>query len=279
MFKDLLVPITGTPGDEDAIDTAIAIAASFDAHLSILELINLPMLDAGPWGLVSEELVDIYKTLRDQAKNNADGYRERLAKEAISSEVRIAEALYMEPYRLAARCSRYCDLTVVAGAAGSSVEVDAARRYAASALLASGRPVLAVPRGAKVEMPPKRIVAAWKPTKEATRAFHDGLPFFKAAEIVEILIVNPIGGDHGHGEEPGADIASHLARHGVKANVFVFPAGEDSVASTVIRHAERVHAGMIVAGGYGHSRVREWVLGGATRELLAGSRLPLMLSH
>jgi nucleotide-binding universal stress UspA family protein len=128
-------------------------------------------------------------------------------------------------------------------------------------------------------MPPQRIVAAWKPTSEAARAFHDALPFFLGAEMVDILVIDPVIGERGHGEQPGADIAMHLTRHGVRVNVVVAPAGGDSVSGAINRHAAARGADMIVAGGYGHSRFREWALGGATRELLESATLPILFSH
>ncbi len=279
MFKDLLVPMTGTPGDTDALDLAIDLALKLDAHLSVLELVNLPMMAIGPWGLMPEGLVDIYKTLRQQGERNIATLKVRMEKEPISSEVRIVESLFDEPYQMAAHCAHYADLTIVAGSVSDPAEANDTHAYVGSLLVESGRPVLVVPPRCKVPMPPRRIVAAWKPSREATRAFHDALPLLRTADIVDIVVINPMGGERGHGEQPGADIATHLARHGVKVNVVILQAGTFSVGLALMQHAESISAQLVVAGGYGHSRFREWALGGTTRDLLIAASVPVLFSH
>jgi nucleotide-binding universal stress UspA family protein len=139
--------------------------------------------------------------------------------------------------------------------------------------------VLVVPLRCKVEMPPRRIVAAWRPTAECARAFHDALPFMVAADSVELLIVDPVVGERGHGEQPGTDIAAHLSRHGVNVNVLARPSHDNRIATVLLDHVKEVHAGMLVVGGYGHSRLREWALGGVTRELLFTAHVPVFYSH
>lgn len=280
MFKDLLVPQTGTPGDADALAMGIDLAYRMDAHLAVLELVNLPVLSAGPWGLMPEVgLIDLYRTLREQGQRNVERLRGRLEKETISSEVRLVESLYEEPFHMAAHCAHYTDLSIVAGSPGESSEADTTHAYLGSLLIESGRPVMVVPQGCKVPMLPRRILAAWKPTREAARAFHDALPFLCKAESVDIVVINPVGGDRGHGEQPGADIATHLSRHGVKVNVVVLPAERDDISVALLRHGGEMGADMLVAGGYGHSRFREWALGGVTRELVMDSTIPLFFSH
>lgn len=280
MFKDLLVPQTGTPGDTDALDMGIDLASRLDAHLAVMELVNLPILSAGPWGLMPEVgLVDLYNTLREQGQRNVQQLRHRMERETISSEVRLVESLYEEPFHVAAHCAHYADLSIVAGSGGESSEADTTHAYLGSLLIESGRPVMVVPQGCRTPMLPRRILAAWKPTRETARAFHDALPFLCNAEAVDIVIVNPIGGERGHGEQPGADIATHLSRHGVKVNVVVLPAERIDISVALLRHAGDIGADMLVAGGYGHSRFREWALGGVTRELLMNASIPMFFSH
>jgi nucleotide-binding universal stress UspA family protein len=279
MFKDILVPLTGTTGDADAIRVALSLAAHAHAHVALLEMINLPMLSSGPWGLAPDTgLVDIYRELRARGARNVADLKARLADERVSTEVRLVESLYQEPHRAAAHCAHYADLAVVASAAGTA-EPDITHAYAGALLLESGRPLLAVPPGCQATMPPRRIVAAWKPTREAARAFHDAMPFFREAESVDILVINPRGGERGHGEQPGSDIATHLLRHGVHVDVVVLPAGEESIAAAINHHARQTGADLIVAGGYGHARFQEWALGGVTRDLLESATLPVLLSH
>lgn len=280
MFKDLVVPVTTTPGDADAINAAIDLAAHFGAHVAILEMVNLPMPTATPWGLMPDlAMSDVYSRLRAQAEVNVAKRRASLQNAPAPTEVRVVESLFAEPARMAAHCAHYADLAVVAGGANASVEGEVAHAYFSALLLESGRPVLVVPPRTRAARPPQRVLLAWRPTAEATRALHDALPFLIGAERVDVVAIDPPGGDRGDGQQPGADIATHLARHGVRANVVVRESQGRPVSSLLLEHAREMPAQLIVAGGYGHSRLREWVMGGVTRELLVSSPVPVLFSH
>lgn len=280
MFKDLIVPVTATPGDADAINVAIDLAAHFAAHLAILEMVNLPMPSANPWGLMPDlAMSDVYSRLRAQGEVNVAKRKAALANAAVDAEVRLIESLFVEPERMAAHCAHYVDLAVVAGGVNVTAEGETAHAYVSALLLESGRPVLVVPPRTRAPQPPRRILLAWRPTAEAARAVHDALPFLVRAERVDVLVVDPPGVERDDGQQPGADIATHLVRHGVTANVVVRESQGRAVSSILLEHARGMPAQMIVAGGYGHSRLREWVTGGVTRELLGSSPVPLLLSH
>jgi nucleotide-binding universal stress UspA family protein len=136
-----------------------------------------------------------------------------------------------------------------------------------------------VPPGFKTHLPARHVVVAWRPTREAARALHDAMPLLHAAETVDVLELDPVGGERGDGPQPGADIAVHLARHGLKVRVVVQKRTGESVAMALLGHVVQSGAGLLVAGGYGHSRFREWALGGVTRELLKSSSVPVLFSH
>ena len=280
MFKDLLVPMTASAGDMDALNVALDLAASQGAHLSVLELVNLPLPLASPWGLMPDiTAMEAYAPLRELGEHNVAKLKARLAKETVSNEVRLVESLFVEPARMAAHCAHYADLTVVAGAIGDTAEAAVPHAFFGSLLLESGRPVLVVPPRCKTPMPPRRVVAAWRPTTECARALHDALPLLISADAVDLLVVDPSGGERGHGEQPGVDIATHLARHGVKVNVVVRESKRSSISEVLLEHAREMRPDLLVAGGYGHSRLREWALGGVTRELLIGATIPVFFSH
>jgi nucleotide-binding universal stress UspA family protein len=146
-----------------------------------------------------------------------------------------------------------------------------------AALFNAGRPVLLVPEGYAADAAPKRIVVAWSGAREATRAVHDALPLLKQAEMVRIVTVV---GSSGQGEEdPGADIARHLARHDVTVDVKQVPGGGNTAARLVMDEARYFGADLVVMGGYGHSRLSEWIMGGVTRDVLADLQLPVLFSH
>lgn len=281
MIKDLVVPITDTAGDASAVAAAVALATQESAHLALLEFVNLPMPPAGPWGGAEVGLGDLYVKFRDEAEKDASAWRERLSREALSlsSEVRVIEALFTESSDMAALHARYADMAVMTMATDIVRDATVIRDFFTALLLESGRPVLLIPPGF-VWRPAKHVVVAWQAKRESTRALHDAMPFLHAAESIDVLEVGETWGYDGDGPQPGADIAAHLARHGLKVRVVVHPRSNESIALSLVRHAQDTGAELIVAGGYGHSRFREWVLGGVTRELVSGTcSAPILFSH
>lgn len=277
MIKDLLVPLTNAQGDASAVAAAVLIANRNGAHLSLLEFVNMPMLPTGPWGGGEVGLGDLYTKLREDAEADAAAWRERLSREdpSLSCEVRIVDSLSDEAPRQAALHAHYVDLTVMAMASSHARDESIVSDFFASLLLDSGRPLLLIPPG-YTWTPATHIVVAWQPKREATRALHDAMPFLHDAATIDVL---EVGGD-GSGALPGADIAAHLARHGLRVEVAMRQGKDASEASALVAHARESGAGLIVAGGYGHSRMREWVMGGVTRELLIGAcPVPILFSH
>ena len=222
---------------------------------------------------------DLYDELRRQNRERASQHAMLLKQQDVTSEIQLVDALYSDPERVAAHRAHYADLAVVAGALGDTKEGDIALRYFGALLLESGRPVLVVPPRWNTALPPKRVVLAWRPTAESARALHDALPLLQAADEVDVLVVDAVAGETRHGEQPGSDIAAHLARHGVTTHVVERKSGARSVAAILLERAYERHADLIVAGGYGHSRVREWAMGGVTRELLFTAPIPVFYSH
>jgi nucleotide-binding universal stress UspA family protein len=279
MIKDVLVPITNTAGDANAVATAIALAIHEGAHLNVLEFVNLPLLPASPWGNGELELGEIYAKCRIEAEADAVAWRQRLAKEVNSSEVRVIESLFTESADLAAQHAHCSDIIVMTMATGILGDTTIIRDFFTALLLESGRPVLLVPPSHTWRQV-KHAVIAWRPTREATRALHDAMPLLRAAESIDLLEVDS-GSDKGCDcPPPGGDPVVHLCRHGLKARVIACQSRDESVASALIKHAQDSGADLLVAGGYGHSRFREWVLGGATRELLSGAcSVPILFSH
>ena len=123
------------------------------------------------------------------------------------------------------------------------------------------------------------MLLCWNASREAARAAADALPFLKAAQKVIVLVVNPTVSAEGHGAEPGADAAAWLARHGVKVIVQRDVAPDADVGGVILSRAADHDADLIVMGIYGHSRMREMVLGGASRTLLASMTVPVFMSH
>lgn len=279
MIRDLLVPLPGTSGDDTALRAALEIGARYDAH--VIAVLPAPMLTSTevPWGLTSPEVIAAITVEYERATDaRADALRERLSHETVSWELRVESSRLLTSPAAMARQARYADLSVVsAPGAGNETAVDMAHFNAL--LFESGRPVMVVPRRASGPIAIDRVAAAWKPTREATRAVHAAISLL-APKSFDVIVVDALDDAFDVREgEPGADIAAHLARHGFSVDVAQRRSGTMSVATTLLLHAAEREAGVLVAGGYGHSRLREWVLGGTTRELLMALERPVLFAH
>jgi len=149
---------------------------------------------------------------------------------------------------------------------------------AESLVLSSGRPIIVFPpRGTASKV--RRILVAWNAKRESIRAVADALPLLAKAEAVEVLVVDHQRHPTGHGQEPGADIARHLARHGAQVEVRRLSSGGKDVGSLLLSQAAGFGADLLVMGAYGHSHLREWMFGGVTRTVLYEAGLPVLMSR
>ena len=147
----------------------------------------------------------------------------------------------------------------------------------AAAILSCGRPVLVVPDG-RDRLEASRVVVAWKEAREARRVVRDALPFLQEAKAVMIVEVCEPGTD-ARAQQQIDDVATYLQRHKVDVEAKAYLHTERTVAQELLRFAGDARADLVVAGGYGHSRLGELILGGVTRSLLADSAVCCMFSH
>lgn len=279
MFKDILIPYVNEDSLEAPLRAATALADAADGHLAVLVTVDVPTPMPSDWGAMAYDVyARLHEEARRRAEERAEAVRTRFAHATPSIEVRTAEAVSLYPQNTAAMHARYADLTVLPGMHRDGDNL-ALHDHFHDVLRHSGRPVLVVPEGASLPVPPKCAVIGWKPTREAARAVADAMPLLRRAERVDVVVIDPAVGESAYGSDPGADIAAHLARHGLRVEVTVRPSMNYSVAYALLDHARTVGADLLVAGGYGHSRLREAVLGGSTRELLETAHLPVLFSH
>jgi len=140
--------------------------------------------------------------------------------------------------------------------------------------LGSGRPVMIVPDFSEQSTVGKSILVAWNGTKESSRAIHDAMPFLKAADYVNLVTFTPEGQ-----ESDVVDIASHLQHHGVTFDLMNSHATESDISGKLAHFAEKFDSDLLVMGAYGHSRFREYVLGGVSKSVFRSSKIPVMVSH
>jgi nucleotide-binding universal stress UspA family protein len=226
-------------------------------------------LDLGPLVRAHEETSEA-----DLVQSRA-AYDKTLKGRHLPSEWRVVDDRAEEALTIAAR---YADLLVV----GQSAQDNAPSTPAdlpESVALATGRPVLVVPHIGVEKPPGGKVMLCWNASRESARAASDALPFLKAAKEVIVLIVDPKVSTNGHGAEPGADVATWLARHGVKVTVHREAAVDAEVGEMILSRAADFDIDLIVMGAYGHSRMRELVMGGVSRTLLESMTVPVLMSH
>ena len=275
-YKTILVHLDHRPRSSVRLQLAFRLAERFDAHLVGLfapggaRLPSYAQAEGGPLlrevleKRRAEILQEARKRFQDVAGRNGGSRAEWRASES-------------EPEQAVRLSARYADL-VVAGQPESGDEAEP-RGLADEMALTSGRPVLFVPYAGQFADVGKRVLIAWDAGREAARAVSDALPLLKGAEAVEVVAFDPERGGRRHGEEPGADIGLYLSRHGVKVTVARQSGAGYEVGGQILSRAADYGADLIVMGAFGHSRVRELVLGGATRTLLEAMTVPVLMSH
>ena len=256
------------------LEAAVALAKTCGAHLIGLgaEMVE-PVTFADPYGSWDAQVLT---AMRQQVQADLEQAHKAFTKAAqgLPSEWRKVED---RPGAAMARVARGADVIVAGGMPLNPMD---GYRTADSAQLAltSGRPVLVVPPNGGV-LEAKKIVVAWKETRESRRAIADALPLMKAAE--EVLVVEIIAEDAERGDAQfhAHEVAEGLKRHGINARGKTHKAADDRVVATLQSEAKAIGADLIVAGCYGHSRLNEWFFGGVTRDLLMNPQRFVLLSH
>ncbi|CAM3953876.1 universal stress protein [Roseateles saccharophilus] len=279
-IRSILVPLDNGRHTHARVAVAAALALQHDAHLVGLASsgwVAVPADVSGTLGLAAYQEVATQE-LQQLAQACVSDFRAQVGRLGLRShEARIEVG---HPADVMPRAARYCDLTVVTQNDPDESLALQAPQTSQQVLLQSGRPVLVLPyAGDCAVAPAKRVLAGWDGSREAARALHDALPWLRQAVHVEVAVfVPPEDADLAHGDLPGADIGLWLARHGVRVEARHLPT-QVAAGEALLSHAADMGADLIVAGGYGHSRLREAVLGGVTRTLMNSSPTPVLLSH
>lgn len=253
---------------------AVAAAAALGAHLQVIAPF-VDLIAPADWAGLSAEEIEMEGEKR---RNNTKALASAIEKHAlangvsVSSQTEWAHAFGLAPY-LGDQAKLY-DLTIT-GADRSTFLSE--RKIAEHILFQSGRPVVIVPAAYKPPFVCKRVVVAWDHTRTAARAFHDSLPFLHLAD--EVILV-AVGGEKRFqtSSDPGT-VEEALARKGLNAKFRQIDLGTRTIGQALQDHALDNGADLLVMGAYGHSRLHEFMLGGATREVLDEPRLPVLMSH
>jgi nucleotide-binding universal stress UspA family protein len=231
--------------------------------------------EAGGAAALATLIDDLQKDAEARAQRVEAAFKERMARDGLSGEWRLVQGLLPRQISAQGRCA---DLVIV-GQVSSEGEGPRDSAHIEAALFDSGRPVLVVPHAGHTGSIGRRVLIGWNGSPEAARAVHDALPLMVGAEAVTVVTIDPEGGPGANEEGPGADIARHLARHGLPVMVRRVTGPAAAAGDLLLNEAADLGADLIVMGAFGHSRLREFVLGGATRTLLAQMTAPVLMAH
>jgi nucleotide-binding universal stress UspA family protein len=277
-----LVVLDADPQSRDRILMAAALSERFGAHLVGL-YVKVSREPPGRFDYFNSDAPlfgplyrDIEENTRAEAERARVLFEDVVGRQSLSAEWREASGY---PGEVAAVHGRYADLIILGQLDPGDAQAPLIKPRPEEVALLAGRPILVLPYVGKFERIGQRVLVAWDASREATRAVNDAMPLLVGASSITVIAVDPRQTPDGHGEIPGGDIALHLARHGVATRVESTVSAGIGVGDTLLSRASDLEADLLVMGAYGHSRVRELVLGGATRTVLASMTLPVLMAH
>ncbi len=275
MIKDILVNLSVEDKRDVAADYAISVAAALNAHLASVAFAYEPIVPGTIFDGISASIVASFRTeSKKAAKVAVERFEESTRRAGVSAESRVIGADTGGAAEFFGHLARRYDLSIVRQ---TNPKGPAEEMILEAALFESGRPVLVVPyiqaQGLKLD----RVLLCWDGSRHAARAFGDALPLLERGKNIDVISITTK--EDNNGGISGADIAHHLARHGLKVELKRIVAPDSDVASMILSHAADTSADLVVMGGYGHSRLREYVLGGATRGMLGSMTVPTLMSH
>jgi len=277
-YKTVLVHLDSILRAQDRIRFAADIAMANDAHLIAASMIGVSTLTFDNSGIDEKDpaIAAHLAFLQNRARKHADEFEAAAKKMGLSSyEARVVDG---EPGYGICLQARYCDLVVIGQTNIDDPSPIVGTDFPESVLLNCGKPVLIVPYSKHLATVGKKSLIAWDASRAAVRAVTDAIPMLQKADVVQVAVFNPDSRSEAHGQNPGEDIALFLARHGI--NVEVLPPQKDKdVGKALLSLAGTLSSDLLVMGGYGHTRFREFLMGGVTRTVLDEAAIPVLVSH
>jgi nucleotide-binding universal stress UspA family protein len=277
-LRDLMLYIGDGDDYRRRAAMAIELAASENAHLTILAFApNAIFPIYGEPGIAPPMPVSWFEDMAARKRQRLEELAQAAAREGVACETRLMQGMAGDQSALLVEQAIYGDMMIVSQPRDDAIW-SSGGEIISQVLMHARRPVLSIPCGkqSSKSWSADNILAAWDGGAEAARALQDALPLLKKARRVALFIA---GDALIRGDEPGAGMARHLARHDVNVEVVRREAGTGAIGEMVLRQAGEEGADLIVMGGFRHSRLRELVIGGVTRKVLEKAEIPVMLSH
>ena len=279
MIKDIVVNLSVSEGGKATGDYAVSVASALDAHIAGIAFVYEPNTPMSELGYSPRRVMDVTTAIRRDneaaAKAALDRFAAAAARADVSAEPRMLSASSDNAGAQFSRIARRFDLAIVGQTEPERSAIQAI--VSESTLFESGRPMIVVPYIQKATFKLDRVMVCWDGSRPAARAIADAMPLLERAGNIEVVMITKERGKQD--EIEGADIGHHLARHGLKVEVNRITRDNLDVANVLLSHSADSDANFIVMGGYGHSRIREFVLGGVTRTVLHSMTTPTLMSH
>ncbi|WP_019142685.1 universal stress protein [Noviherbaspirillum massiliense] len=277
-YKTILVHVDESTHAPGRIEVAARLALENEAHLigAATSGMSRTLYRAAAFSVENPDIESWVQMLHDQAEAALDRF-ESIARQAglASFERRLVDDEAVSGISLQAR---YADLVVLGQEDPDEIAYSTNPGFPGQVIMAAGCPALVIPYAGSFPVIGHKILLAWNASMEARRTVHYALPLLARAQSVNVAVFNPSPGRNDHGEQPGADLALYLARHNIKVNV-VQRTTDINVGAALLALADDFDADLIAMGCYGHPRVREVLLGGATRTILQSMSLPVFMAH
>ena len=276
MIKDIIVNLSVTKNDNTVGNYAVSVAAALQAHLTGIAFIYDPVVPISGTGYIPADVIENQRADNETAAEAAiKDFTTATDRAGISAEPQMLTASLTGAGDQFAHMARRFDLAIVGQAQPEMSTME--QIIGETTLFESGRPIIMVPYIQKAPFKTGNVMICWDGSRTAARAVADAIPILGKSSRIEIVSVTSERGKED--EIEGADIGQHLARHGLKVDVHRISRGDIDVADALLSHAADSAADLMVMGGYGHSRLREFVLGGVTRSIFQSMTLPVLLSH
>jgi nucleotide-binding universal stress UspA family protein len=276
MIKDIIVNLSVTKNGSTVGNYAVSVAAALRAHLTGIAFIYDPIVPISGTGYIPADVIESQRADNETAAEAAiKDFTTATDRAGISAEPQMLTASLTGAADQFARMARRFDLAIVGQAQPEMSTME--QIIGETTLFESGRPMIMVPYIQKAPFKTDNVIICWDGSRTAARAVADAIPILGKSSRIEIVSVTNERGKED--EIEGADIGQHLARHGLKVDVHRVSRGNIDVADALLSHAADSAADLMVMGGYGHSRLREFVLGGVTRSIFQSMTLPVLLSH
>ncbi|OSQ52605.1 universal stress protein [Marivita geojedonensis] len=277
-FKTILAVVTDQSHLSDTISQGISMASALDAHMDVVCL-GVDRTQTGYYyaGMNAAVLQETLHQARQDASELAAAAKKQMGQSDLRWGVTEAVCQLADIARFVASHARFADLAILPRPYGEDRGIEL-EPVVEGALFEGQSPVIVLPENGPELKLPQKVAIGWNESTEALRAVRSALPLLSQAQTAHIVVIDPP--KHGpNRSDPGGQLSQYLARHGVKVEIDVLSKTMPRVSDVMRRHVTDISADLVVMGAYGHSRFREAILGGATRNMLENCEVPVFMAH